>query len=215
MRTLLRYPAATFAVMILLLVSGCSTSSNTPPSVSAKTVTAAQPPAAPEIVAARTAFWPMYTAAHQWSPDAMLLRVTQKQLPGYKSEGGKAGQWEAVFASSSRGQYRIFTYSVASVPPTTFKGVVGSLEMPWGGVTRMAMPVDLTMFSVDSDAAYQAAAADAAVWLKKNPGKELTALEIGDTWKQQVPVWYVTWGNKTSGYAALVDASSGKVLQHK
>jgi len=87
--------------------------------------------------------------------------------------------------------------------------------MPWGGVSRDAMPVDLTMFTVDSDEAYKAAAADAADWLKKNPGKQLATLEVGDTYKFAGPVWYAMWGNKTAGYTALVDASSGKVMKHK
>jgi hypothetical protein len=76
------------------------------------------------------------------------------------------------------------------------------------------MPIDLTLFNVDSDAAYTAAVAAAADWLKNNPGKGLSAFEIGDTYKFQVPVWYVMWGTKALGYATIVDASTGKVL-HK
>jgi len=76
------------------------------------------------------------------------------------------------------------------------------------------MPIDVTLFNVDSDAAYTAAAGAATDWLKNNPGKGLSAFEVGDTSKFQVPVWYVMWGTKTAGYATIVDASTGKVL-HK
>jgi hypothetical protein len=72
------------------------------------------------------------------------------------------------------------------------------------------------MFNIDSDAAYTAAATDAAAWMKNNPGKDVSDLEIGDTYKFSTPVWYVMWGTKSAGYATIVDASSGKVLSaHK
>jgi hypothetical protein len=52
--------------------------------------------------------------------------------------------------------------------------------------------------------------------MKNNPGKDVSDLEIGDTYKFSTPVWYVMWGTKSAGYATIVDASSGKVLSaHK
>ncbi|MGB6156681.1 MAG: hypothetical protein WBH45_00240, partial [Acidobacteriaceae bacterium] len=174
----------------------------------------AQPAAAPEPFTAKTAFWVMYKAAHNWAPDAEPIRVTAKEVPGFKNDAGKAAMWEAVFASPSLHQYETFTDSIADAPPDIYKGVVAGLAQPWGGATRDAMPIDVTSFNVDSDAAYTAAAAAAADWLKNNPGKPLSAFEVGDTSKFQVPVWYVMWGTKTAGYATIVDASTGKVL-HK
>jgi hypothetical protein len=195
----------------MLLLAGCA-SSNQPANPAAAP---AQPAAPPEIVTAKTAFWPMYKEAHTWAPDIVVMHLTAKPVPGFQNQGGKAAMWEAVFASPSLRTYRIFTNSIASVPPDVFKGIRAGLAMPWGGATRDATPIDLTLFSVDSDAAFTAASADAAGWLKSNPGKELSAFELGDTSKFQVPVWYVMWGNKTAGYATIVDASSGKVLKHK
>jgi hypothetical protein len=142
-----------------------------------------------------------------------VLRLTAKPVDGFPKQAGKAPMWEAVFASSSKAKYRIFTYSVADVPPSVYKGVNGGLEIAWSGVTRDAMPVDLSQFNVDSDAAYLAASGDAAEWLKKNAGKEVSALEMGDSYRFPEPVWYVMWGTKSAGYAAYVDANSGKVLK--
>jgi hypothetical protein len=123
--------------------------------------------------------------------------------------------WEAAFASPSLRQYRLYTYAVADVPPNVFKGVTAGLPMPWGGETRDAMPVDLTSFNVDSDAAFQTASVESAGWLKKNPGKELTALELGQTFRFSGPVWYSQWGTRSDGYSTLVDATTGKVLSRK
>jgi hypothetical protein len=176
---------------------------------------AAMPTAAPQVITAKTGFWEMYKTAHAWSSDAIPIRVTAREVPGYKNEAGKAGMWEAVFGSSSLGLYRIFTYAIADAPPSISKGISAGLALPWHGATRDAMPIDTSMFNFDSDAAYTAAVTDAAVWLKKNPGKEVSDFEIGDTYKFPAPVWYVMWGTKASGYATIVDASTGKVVSHK
>lgn len=200
------------AAMPALLMMGCSGSSQPAPAAASQSAAQTQKASAGP-VSAKDAFWPMYKEAHAWASDVMVLRLTAKPVAGFQNQGGKAAMWEAVFASGSKAKYRTFTYSIADVPPDIYKGVNGGMEVPWGGVTRDAMPVDVSSFNVDSDAAYLAASADAAEWLKKNPGKEVSAIEMGDTYRFQVPVWYVMWGTKSSGYAAWVDASSGKVLK--
>jgi hypothetical protein len=212
MNTFLKKCTISATAIAVLLVAGC-TQQSAPPTNNAP-VAAKKPAGPPELVTAKTAFWPMYTSARSWAPDIVVLRVTAKALPGFKNEAGKAAMWEATFASSSKRESRIYSYAITDIPPDIYKGVAAGIVAPWGGVTRDAMPVDLSLFNVDSDAAYQAVAAGAADWIKKNPGKGLSDLELGDTYRFQVPVWYLMWGDKTSGYVALVDASSGKLLKH-
>lgn len=201
---------AVSAVAVLFL-SGCTSSSNsnTPSPQPAATTQAA---AAPQIVSGKTAFWEMYKTAHAWASDAEPMRLTMSELPGYKNADGKAGRWEAVFGSMSLRSYRTFSYSIADAPPIS-KGVAAGLALPWAGPTRDAMPIDTSMFSVDSDAAYAAAAGDAAEILKKQPKLEVTEFEAGDTFRFSTPVWYILWGTKKAGYAAIVDASTGKVMK--
>ncbi len=194
-----------------LLLAGCSqsTSNSTSPAQPAAAPAAS---AAPEIVSGKTAFWEMYKTAHAWASDAEPMRVTQREVPGYANKDGKAGMWEAVFGSPSQRTYRTFTYAIVDAPGVS-KGVAAGLALPWGGPTRDAMPIDITSFNVDSDAAYTAAAADAASWIKANPGKPLGALEAGQTYRFADPVWYVMWGTKAAGYATIIDADTGKVLK--
>lgn len=196
-----------------LFLAGCS--STTPSSAPQPAVETPPAAATPQIVTGKTAFWEMYKTAHAWASDAQPIRLTMKEVPGYKNEAGKAGMWEAIFASASLGSYRTFSYSIVDVPPRISKGVAAGLALPWKGATRDAMPIDTSMFNVDSDAAYTAAASDAAETLKKQPNLQITDFEVGDTYKFSAPVWYILWGTKKAGYAALVDASSGKVLKGK
>lgn len=213
MSSVLKQCAIRAMSVAMLLLAGCSPSSN--PSAGNETQAAKQPTGPLELVTAKTAFWPMYTAARRWTPDLEMIRLTPKEVPGFKNEAGKAAMWQAAFASPSLHQYRIYSYAIAAVAPDIHKGVVAGLRLPWGGVTRDAMPVELSTFNIDSDAAYRAASADAAAWLKKNPGKEPSSFELGNTYRFQAPVWYLVWGDKKSGYVAFVDANTGKVLNKK
>jgi hypothetical protein len=208
-----KFAAAILAATVLLAM-GCSKTTTPSPSQNAATpAPAAQPAAPPEPVTAKTAFAPMYKAAYGWAPDVLLIRITAKQVPGFTNADGKAAMWEAIFASPGKGIYRAYSWAIASAPPDIYKGVDAGAELPWHGITHDAMPIDLALFTVDSDAAYQAAAKAAAAWLKKNPGQPLSALEIGDTTRVHAPVWYVRWGTEKSGYVVLVDASSGHILK--
>jgi hypothetical protein len=204
---------AVSAVVAMLLLAGCQETTKAP--VTDESKTARAPAGPPEPVAAKTAFWPMYTAARHWSTDIQILRLTPKEVPGFKNEAGKSAMWEAMFASPSLHQYRVYSYAIASSPPDIFKGVSAGIREPWAGVTRDTMAVELTSFNIDSDAAYQAAAADGAAWLKKNPDKALSSFALGNTYRFQAPVWYLMWGDKKSGFVAFIDANSGKVLKQK
>jgi hypothetical protein len=201
------------AALAALLLAGCSKSAST--STGAQPAAAAAPAPAPAIITAKTAFWEMYKTAHAWASDAEPIRLTMKEVPGYKNEDGKAGMWEAVFGSPSLGSYRTFTYAIVDAPPSISKGVTAELALPWGGATRDAMPINPDLINIDSDAAYTAAAADAADVLKKDPKLTITEFELGDTYKFDAPVWYILWGTRKAGYAAIIDASSGKLLKGK
>jgi hypothetical protein len=201
-----------FAFAVLLL-GGCS-QSTTPP-VNNEAAEAKKPAGPPELVSAKTAFWPMYTAARKWSADAETLKLEPAEVPGFTNGSGKAAMWKATFGSPSLHQYVVCSYAIASVLPDIYKGVKVGHGAPWGGETRDVMPIDLSMFNVDSGAAYQAAATDAAAWLKKNPDKKLSSFALGDAYSFDVPIWYLMWGDKKSGYVAFIDANNGNVLKKK
>jgi hypothetical protein len=201
-----------FLAAVVLLSSCSEATKSTSSEADAKAKEAAAPV---EPVPAKTAFWPMYTSARSWTTDFVTLKITSKEIPGFKNERGKAAMWEATFASPSRHEYRVYSYSIAAVPPDIYKGVVVGRPLTWSGATRDAMPIQLSEFNIDSDAAYQAAATDAGAWLKKNPDKKLSSLELSNAYRFQAPVWFFIWGNKKLGYAAFVNATTGKVLEHK
>lgn len=213
MRGVLKLSAVSAMTVAVMLFAGCSKSTTPPANTESQAVT--KPAGPPQIVTAKSAFWPMYTSAHSWASDIVALRVTAEEVPGFTNEDGKAAMWNATFASPSLHQYRVYSYAIAGVPPSVLKGVSAGTAQPWSGPARDAMPIDLTLFNTDSDAAYKAAATDADAWLKKNPTKKITAFELGDTFKFQGPVWYIMWGEKSGGFVAYVDATTGAVRKGK
>ena len=72
----LKQCAVSVAVAMLLL-AGCLEKTKTPVTDESKT---ARPPAGPpEPVTAKTAFWPMYTSARNWTQDLAMIRLTPRQ----------------------------------------------------------------------------------------------------------------------------------------
>jgi hypothetical protein len=197
----------------MLLFAGCSQSSK--PAASGASGAAMAPTSPPELVTAKTAFWPMYRSALTWSSDVQVMRVSPKSIPGFNNEAGKAAMWEAAIASPSHHQYRVYTYAIVTALPDIHKGVSAGIPLHWAGQSRDAMPIDVSAFNVDSDAAFKTSAVDAGSWLTNNRDKQLSSLDLGSNYKFQSPVWYVAWGDKKSGYIALVDANSGTLFKSK
>jgi hypothetical protein len=211
MRAVLKQFGLSAVAVAGLFVVGCN-SSTPATSDSAPEVKKVEAPAAP--VTGKTAYYPVYKSAVSWSPDVVLLKVAAKDVPGFKKEGGKAAMWEVTFGSPSKHAMRSDDYSITTVLPDIHKGASAGLPLPWGGQTRDAMPVEVSASTVDSDAAYQAAVVDAADFLKKNPEKPLTDIELGATAKLPQPFWYFVWGDsKSGGYIVVVDATTGKVIK--
>ena len=177
MRAVLKQWGAGVVTVAALLFVGCNSSSTPAASdTAAAPKPAAEAPAAP--VTGKTAYWPVYKSAVAWSPDVVVTRIAAREVPGFKNGEGKAAMWEVTFASPSKNQMRVDQYAIATSLPDIHKGAAAGLVGAWGGQTRDAMPVQIGASTVDSDAAYKAAAADAAEYLKKYPGKELTDVEL-------------------------------------
>ena len=204
--------AAILLLSLIFFLSGCSQPSK-PAGGDATTATASEPANSSAPVTAKTALVPMYMSAYKWAPDVVLLSLTPKDVPGLENGAGKAEVWDATYASRSQHTYHVYSYATAAHPPDIYKGVSVGSAVPWAGVTRDVMPIESSQFKVDSDAAYAAAATDAAAWRKKNPAIKLSRFQLGSGYSFPSPVWYVMWGDKKSGYVAVVSATTGKVLK--
>ena len=90
----LKQCAVSAIAVAMLLLAGCLEKTKIP--VTDESKTARAPAGPPEPVTAKTAFWPMYTSGRHWTTDIVILRLTPKEVPGFKNEAGKAAMWEAI-----------------------------------------------------------------------------------------------------------------------
>jgi hypothetical protein len=156
----------------------------------------------------------MYKSARAWSSDIVPLSLESKEIPGIKNADGKAAMWSANFGSPRLHQFRTFSYSIAASKPDIIQGIMVGNTQPWGGPVSDAMTFDPSDLTVDSDAAYQTALAQATAWVHKNPGKG-ASFTLGNASRFPAPVWYVLWGDKKSGYFVYVNAKTGAVVKGK
>ncbi|MFI5103619.1 MAG: hypothetical protein ACHP79_01730 [Terriglobales bacterium] len=202
------------ALVCILFFTSCTQAPKASPP--AETEAGKSAPAGP--VSGKTAFWEMYKSAHAWAADLTPLALESKAVPGtkgvpeIKTDSGKAEMWSATFGSPRKNEARTFLYSAAVRPPDVVKGVTVGRALPWSGPTQDALPFETADFKVDSDAAYQAALAQAAAWVKKHPGQE-ASLALGNASRFDGPVWCVRWGDNKSGYTVFVSARSGAVIK--
>jgi hypothetical protein len=197
------------AMVATLALSACS---EAPTPAKVETEAKKEPAKAPEAVTAQTGFYAAYKLARSWATDLVGLSVTSGEVPNIKNEDGKAGLWTVVFVSPSRKEARSFTYAVADSGADIRKGVNVSNALVWGGATQASMPFSNGQFTVDSDAAYKTAMGKAADWVKTHPNEKVT-FRLGNAVRFGAPVWYVMWGSTQNGYAALVNATTGLVVQ--
>jgi hypothetical protein len=210
-KNLLMKSAVVFAVLGL---TACSSEPAKTTEVKTDTDAAKKAPAGPpEPVLAKTAFYEMYTPAHAWAADMVPISLKSGEVAGVKNSQGKAGVWIAVFGSLAQHQARTYTYSVADELPTFAKGVKAQSPEPWAGPTQAVMTFQTSDFTIDSDAAYKAAATKASDWLKdgENAAKPVS-LSLGAASRFPAPVWYILFGDTKSGFVALVSASTGSII---
>ena len=193
------------ALAAMVALAACSEAPQT--TATQKTEVQKESPKPTGPVDAQTAFYEMYKPARTWAADLLPLTLGSGDVAGMKPEDGKFGKWTAVFVSPSRRAARTFTYTVG-------QGVAAGEEEAWSGATPNSRPFQLVEFTVNSDAAYQAALKPAASWVKSHPGKE-AAFSLFNASRYPAPVWYILWGTKSSGYGVIVNAMNGAVVKGK
>src|ERR1700679_999777 len=143
------------AVLVLAAIglSACSSEPAKTTEATATTDTDAAkkaPAGPPEPVAAKAAFYEMYTPGHAWAADLLPISLKSGEVAGVKNADGKAGVWTAVFVSPSQRPSRTYVYSVADQLPDNAKGVKALRPEPWAGPTNAEMTFQTADFTTDS-----------------------------------------------------------------
>ncbi len=188
----------------LLLLASCSQP--------VKTEKAAEPAAPPEAIAGREAFYKTYPQARTWATDATPLQVKSIDLKQVKSGAGKAGAWQVIYVSPSRGKSRMFTYSAVEAEGNLHQGVFANLEESYSA-SHQSTPFAVQALKIDTDAAWETAVKNSADYIKKHPDGPITyVLELTNRYPNVA--WRIIWGESVSAsdYSVFVDATTGVFL---
>jgi hypothetical protein len=204
MSTLVR---ARLLLPLVLLFSACSEAPKT-------TETTKAPEKPPEPLTGRQAFQMMYPQARGWAPDAQPLELRSINLAQVKPEKGKAGGWQAIFVSASLGKSRAYTYSAVEAEGNLHQGVFAGIPEDYVAGRGTSAPFLPAALKIDTDQAYDTAAAKSQDYIKKNPGKVISyLLEMNKRFPD--PTWRVIWGESVSSsdYSVFIDATTGMLLE--
>ena len=196
---------ARLVMPLVLLFTACSE----PP----KTVEKKAPEKPPEPLTGRQAFQQMYPSARGWAPDALPLEVRSINLSAVKPEKGKAGAWQAIFVSATKGKSRAYTYSAVEAEGNLHEGVFAGIEQDYSG-RGASTPFPISALKIDSDQAYDTAAEKSQDYIKKNPNKTITYLLEQNKRFPDVS-WRVIWGESVSSsdYSVFIDGTTGALLE--
>ena len=192
--------------MLLIVLAACSE-----PAKVEKAKEASKPP---EPLTGRQAFQRVYPQARTWAADAQPMLVRSVRLSQIAVPPGKSGAWEVTFVSASKARSRTYTYSAVEAEGNLHEGVFGGPEDSWSGPSMAHRPFLIAAIKVDSDEAYNIAAAKSKEYIRKHPDVPISFVLEQDNRFPDLS-WRVIWGESpsTSDYSVYVDATLAKFLQ--
>ena len=191
----------------ILLLPGCD---NTPE----KPQTAQQAKA--ELETGRFALQKMIPPARLWAGDAQPVRMSSTSGKDNLGHDGKAGFWQATFASTSRQKAETFTWSGMVGKDAPPRGIDHGSEDSFNPANRSTQPFDLAYLKSDSDQAFEVAQKHGGKQLlEKNPNQEVIYILDWDSTSNQLR-WHVIYGSSpnNSQLTVIVSASTGDFV-HK
>jgi hypothetical protein len=195
---------AGLVLVVGLVTPGCSE----PPPAEKK---APEPPPAP--LSGRQAFQYTMGMARAWGGDAQVIEIRSLNLQNPKSGDGKAGAWQIIYVSPSRGKSKTFTWSAIEAGGSLHKGVFGNQEEAWSPRPQQR-PFYPAAVKIDTPEALQTAIAKSDEYLKRPGTKPQINFLLDASTRFPNAAWRVFWGESVSGaeWSIFVDASTGDYL---
>ena len=197
------------AVVLLALMSGCSSESNKP----AETETPEKK--GPDLITARSAIQRMYIAARGWNADARPYRLEAVATTDGNGHDGKWAVWRASFASPAQRSEKSFTWSGSAADGAPSRGINPGTEDSYSASNASTTVFDMAFLKIDSDQAFETA--------QKHGGDKVLE-KAADTpviyvcdWNHNTNelVWHVIYGASREGakLTVSVNASTGEFIR--
>ncbi len=201
-------PAA-IAVMLLALLSGCSSESNKP----AESETPEKK--GPDLITARSAIQRMYIAARGWNVDAKPYRLEAVATSDGNGHDGKWAVWRASFASPGQRSEKSYTWSGSAADGAPSRGINPGTEDSYSASNASTQVFDMAFLKIDSDQAFDTAQKHGGdKLLEKAP--DTPVIYVCD-WNHNTNelVWHVIYGasREEAKLTVSVNASTGEFIR--
>jgi len=210
-------PVLISTIALLIFLAACTSST---PNSSAESKPAAKPAFQPTYLTGREALQKMYIAARTWAPDAKpynLQSVTTKNANG---QDGRAGIWGAGFASASKGQLKVFSWSGIKSDDAPAPGVSTRPEDTYNPANTSTAVFDMAYVKIDSGGPEKSTALSVA---EEHGGDKLIKADkninvyYSLSWhaRDNQLVWRVSFGREQNQLklSVDVDASTGAFIK--
>jgi hypothetical protein len=200
---------AAFAIVLLALLTGCSSEPTKP----------AEPPKpevkAPELITARSAFQKVYVAARGWNQDARPYRLESVASSDGNGHDGKWAIWRGSFASATQRSEKAYTWSGSAADGAPARGINPGTEDSYNASNSSTQVFDMAFLKIDSDQAEQTAQKHGGdKVLEKAPDTPVTFV---CDWNHNTNelIWHVIYGQVREGakLTVAVNASTGEFIR--
>jgi len=204
---LYKFSCAALVVVLLALLSGCSSEPNK----------RAEPPKpeGPELITGRSAFQKVYIAARGWKPDAKPYRLESAATSDGNGHDGNWAVWRGSFASATQRSVKSYTWSGSAADGAPARGVNPGIEDSYNPSNSNTQVFDIAFLKIDSDQAFGTAQKHGGdKVLEKTP--ETPVIYVCD-WNHNTNelVWHVIYGANREGakLTVAVNASTGEFIR--
>src|ERR1700756_4727581 len=200
---------AVVAVVLLALMSGCSSESNKPaePETPEKK--------GPDLITARSAIQRMYIAARGWNADARPYRLEAVATSDGNGHDGKWAVWRAGFASPAQRSEKGYTWSGSAADGAPPRGNHPGPGDSYSASNPSTQVFDMAFLKIDSDQAFETAQKHGGdKVLEKAPDTPVTYV---CDWNHNTNelVWHVIYGanREEAKLTVSVNASTGEFIR--
>lgn len=206
--------ASSFLITGIITATMLACSSTPQSSENKPSATAAKPAVSSTFETGRAGLQKMYIAARSWAVDSKPYHLQSQATKDANGQDGKSGIWQAGFASPSKGEIKLFSWSGLQGDDAPEPGINSRPPDTYSPANTSTQIFDIAFLKKDSTDAFEVA--------QKHGGDKLTAktpdmqvfYELQWDGRKNQLLWRVLYDSKNDPKLAVdVDASTGVFIK--
>jgi hypothetical protein len=198
---------------IFSLIIGCSSEPQKP--VAENKASEPKPKLQSSCETGRAALQKMYIAARSWSADVKPYRLESQATKDSTGQDGKSGIWQAGFASPSKRELKLFSWSGLQGDDAPEPGVNSRPADTYNPANTSTQIFDIAFLKIDSPQAFEVAQKHGGEKITKKSPDTPVFYELQWDGRKNSVFWRVLYGELRNDpkLAVDVDASTGAFIK--